>query len=206
MPKIVDPEERRRAVAEAVLRVVARDGLESASLRNVAAEAGLVIGSVRHYFADHTELLIFAMEELGRRIGRRIGARSEPLLALAPGEDGRALTENLFAELLPLDETRHRETVVWLAFTAAARTRPELRPCARRMHDGQRSLAAHVLTEARRAGSLPDGLDIATESLRLSALLDGLALQAVLQPDDVTPEAMRAVLRRHLASLRAPRP
>ncbi|MFI0741793.1 TetR/AcrR family transcriptional regulator [Streptomyces sp. NPDC021100] len=205
MPKIVDPDERRRAVAEAVLRVVARDGLESASLRNVAAEAGLVVGSVRHYFADHTALIIFAMEELGRRIGGRLTARSEPLLALEPGADGAALTEELFAELLPLDDARRREAVVWLTFTTAARTRPELRACAREMHDGQRALAAHVLTEIRNRGALADGLDTATESLRLCALLDGLTLQAVLQPDSVTPEAMRAVLRRHLDSLRAAR-
>lgn len=64
MPKIVDPGARRRAVADAVLRVIGREGVEGASLRNVAEEAGLAIGSVRHYFRDHDELLLFTMREL----------------------------------------------------------------------------------------------------------------------------------------------
>ncbi|MFI9589760.1 TetR family transcriptional regulator [Nonomuraea sp. NPDC052265] len=44
-------------VAGTVFGVVRRAGFEQASLRNVAEEAGLAIGSVRHYFAGHTELI-----------------------------------------------------------------------------------------------------------------------------------------------------
>jgi hypothetical protein len=43
--------------------------------------------------------------------------------------------------------------------------------------------------------------DVEVETERLAALLDGLALGGVLQPDLTTPEVMRAVLRRHLDSL-----
>jgi AcrR family transcriptional regulator len=43
-----------------VFRVVRRAGFEQASLRNVAEEAGLAIGSVRHYFDGHTDLMVFA--------------------------------------------------------------------------------------------------------------------------------------------------
>ena len=50
MPIVVDPEERRRDLAEAVWRVVRRDGLERASVREVAREAGVSMGSLRHYF------------------------------------------------------------------------------------------------------------------------------------------------------------
>ncbi|MFI9723214.1 TetR/AcrR family transcriptional regulator [Streptomyces sp. NPDC052396] len=202
MPKIVDAQARRREVAQAVQRVVSRAGsLEAASLRNVAAEAGLAIGSVRHYFTDHTELLTFAMEDLGRRIGRRVRERAEPLLHPAVDLDRRALTEELFAELLPLDDTRHQEAALWLAFTTAARTRPELRPCARELQEGLRTLIGQVLAEARRMGGVPQRLDAELESLRLAALLDGLTLQAVLYPGLVTATEMRRVLRRQLDQL-----
>uniref|UniRef100_UPI0031E3F194 TetR family transcriptional regulator C-terminal domain-containing protein n=1 Tax=Saccharothrix mutabilis TaxID=33921 RepID=UPI0031E3F194 len=40
---------------------------------------------------------------------------------------------------------------------------------------------------------------------RLAALLDGLAVNAVLQPDLMIPAKMRAVLRRHLDGLAASR-
>ncbi|MFG2092315.1 TetR/AcrR family transcriptional regulator [Streptomyces sp. NPDC048612] len=203
MPKIVDPVARRRAVAQAVLSVAARQGLEHASLRNVADEAGLAVGSVRHYFADHDELMTFAMRELSRRIGDRIRNHAERLLTPDGSTDRRAATEELLAELLPLDEARRQESALWLAFTAATLTRPELRPCAAEMQANLHTLMSRVLHEARCAGGLPGGLDIELESARLAALLDGLNLQATLLPDRYPPKLLRQVLRRHLDTLRA---
>ncbi|WP_043263171.1 TetR family transcriptional regulator C-terminal domain-containing protein [Streptomyces sp. CT34] len=203
MPKIVDPEARRRAVAQAVLAVVAQRGLEGASLRNVAEEAGLAIGSVRHYFTDHDELMIFAMRELGRRTGERIRAHAERLLAPDGDLDRRAATEELLAEFLPLDDARREEAVLWITFTAATHTRPELRPCAAEMQQDMRDLVARVLSEARRMGGMPADLEVDVESRRLTALLDGLTLQAALLPDRMPPKQLRQVLRRHLDALRS---
>ncbi|MFI9046978.1 TetR/AcrR family transcriptional regulator [Streptomyces sp. NPDC053427] len=203
MPKIVDPVARRRAVAQAVLSVAARQGLEHASLRNVADEAGLAIGSVRHYFADHDELMTFTMRELSRRIGDRIRTHAERLLTPDRGTDRRAATEELLAEFLPLDAARRQEAALWLAFTAAAHTRPELLPCAAEMQADLHTLMSRVLHEARYAGGLPADTDVELESTRLAALLDGLTLQATLLPDRYPPKLLRQVLRRHLDALTA---
>lgn len=203
MPKIVDPAARRRVVAQAVLDVAARHGLENASLRNVADEAGLAVGSVRHYFANHDELMTFTMRELGRRIGDRIRIHAERLLAPDGRTDRRAATLELLAELLPLDEARRRESALWLAFTTAAHTRPELRPFAAEMQAGLHTLISRVLHEARCVGGLPGDMDIELESTRLAALLDGLTLQATLLPDRYPPKLLLEVLRRHLDALRA---
>ncbi|WP_405680891.1 TetR family transcriptional regulator C-terminal domain-containing protein [Streptomyces sp. NBC_00868] len=203
MPKIVDPVARRRAVAQAVLSVAARQGLEHASLRNVADEAGLAIGSVRHYFADHDELMTFTMRELSQRIGDRIRTHAERLLAPDGRTDRRAATEELLAEFLPLDEARRQEAALWLAFTAAAHTRPELRSCAADMQAALHSLMSRVLHEARLAGGLPPDMDVELESTRLAALLDGLTLQATLLPDRYPPKLLQQVLRRHLDNLKA---
>lgn len=206
MPKVVVAETRRHDVAQAVLRIVGRDGLESASLRNVAQEAGLAIGSVRHYFASQSELMIFTMEELRQRIDRRIRRHAEQLLGPDPGVDRRTRTEELLAEFLPLDETRREEAVLWTAFITAACTRPEFRPCARRMHVEMRELIARVLYEAQKSGGIPADLDIELETLRLAALLDGLAMGGVPYPGGVAPGAARDILRRHLQSLTVPAP
>ena len=60
MPKIVDHEQRRTEIAEALWRVVARQGLEGATIRAVAAEAGWSRGIVEHYFDNKEELLAFS--------------------------------------------------------------------------------------------------------------------------------------------------
>lgn len=207
MPKVVNPEVRRLAVTEAVFRVICRDGLEGATLRNIAEEAGLAIGSVRHYFTGHTDLTVFALAALRDRVTARILGHVERLLpadSADPTVDQRAEVEQLLAEFLPLDEQRRQEIVVWLEFVTAARTRPELQGHARELYDGMRMVVGRVLDRARRTGRLRDNLDIAVESERLSVLLDGLAMNAVLQPDRLPPNMIRRILAAHLDGLEEP--
>lgn len=198
VPKIVDPEARREEVVEAVFRVVRRHGLEQASLRNVAEEAGLAIGSVRHYFAGHTELMVFAMQAMAERVERRL---LEHVERLATAADRMPVAESMLAELLPLDERRRDEATIWLAFATAARTRPELRPHAEEAFDGMRRLVRRVLDGARALGRLREDADLEVETDRLCALIDGLTVQAVLHPDRVDAGTMTRALRAHLASL-----
>ncbi|GAA1654754.1 TetR/AcrR family transcriptional regulator [Actinoplanes couchii] len=200
MPKIVDPQERRRMVADAVHVVVTRNGLEAASLRNVAEEAGLAIGSIRHYFTGHDELLIFALQELGRRVSERVWAHAETILGEARA-DRRRHTEDLLAEFLPLDAARHDELVLWHEFAMAARTRPALLAQANETHQILQDLVIRTVRGAQAAGGLPADLDVEVEGIRLRALLDGLGMQAVLFPQRFPPELQREVIRRHLDSL-----
>src|SRR4029450_9629084 len=110
MPKLVDPDQRRSELAQAVWTVIRRDGLQRASVRNVAREAGLSMGSLRHYFASQSELLCFAMQLVGDRGRARVAA-------LEPAADPRRRARQLLHELVPLDDERRAEAEVWLGFT-----------------------------------------------------------------------------------------
>ncbi|TDC97418.1 TetR family transcriptional regulator [Nonomuraea deserti] len=204
MPKVVDPAARRDEVVDAVFRVVRRAGFEQASLRNVAEEAGLAIGSVRHYFDSHTDLMTFAMRASIDRVSARLVERLGPLLAATGRDRGAGNVELMLSELLPLDEARRDEAAVWLAFTTAARTRPELQPLAREAYDGMRRLVRRIVDGIAR--HRPLGADAGVETERLAALIDGLTLAGVLHPERMTPELMRDALRRHLQALAEPRP
>lgn len=203
MPKIVDRTTRRTEVVEAVFRIAERDGLEHASLRNIAAEAGLAIGSVRHYFDDHSDVLEFAMRELVDRLTQRIVGRAARLIDPPPDLDRRAAVEDLLAEFLPLDAQRHLECTAWLAFTNAARTRPTLQAYARELHDGLRMIIGRTMHRIEASGLAPERFDVTLETERTAAMLDGLTMAVVLQPDSTSADTARAVLRRHLDSLLA---
>ena len=97
MPKLVDPIARRRELAQAVRRVVRRDGLERASVREVAREADVSTGSLRHYFGSQSELMVFAMRLVIEHIEERLAALEIPA-------DPMPAARAVFAELLPLDE------------------------------------------------------------------------------------------------------
>ncbi|MFD5830345.1 TetR/AcrR family transcriptional regulator [Lentzea sp. NPDC060358] len=198
-PRVVDPAARRQAVAEAVFRVVVRDGVEQASLRNVAVEAGLAIGSVRHYFDTHDDMIVFAVEALIHSIDERVFAH---VAAMGDRTDPRRPGERVLGEVLPLDERRRDEAVLWLAFATAARTRPSLLPHAERLYDGLRRLCLRAVTVMAEAGTISASLDLALEAERLASLLNGLTVDGVLHPDRMTPELTVSLLRRHLDSLR----
>ncbi|MFD9704042.1 TetR/AcrR family transcriptional regulator [Lentzea sp. NPDC059081] len=198
-PRVVDPVARRQSVAEAVFRVVVRDGVEQASLRNVAVEAGLAIGSIRHYFDSHDDMIIFAVEALIRSIDDRVMAH---VTAMGDRTDPRRPGERVLSEVLPLDERRRDEAVLWLAFATAARTRPSLLPHAEKLYDGLRQLCLRAVTVMAEAGTIASSLDLGLEAERLASLLNGLTVDGVLHPDRMTPDLTVSLLRRHLDSLR----
>ncbi|MBF6060442.1 TetR family transcriptional regulator C-terminal domain-containing protein [Nocardia terpenica] len=202
MPKLVDRDSRRREVVDALFRVAVRDGLHRASLRAVADEAGLNIGSVRHYFADQRELMRFAMQTMldrvDDRLQRRIDEAGDPS-AFGPARL-RHLAADLLAELLPLDETRRAEAAVFIDFITAARTNPAIGgDLAHQAAVGTRTLVRRILV--RMTESAAPRLDLDTETERLTSLLDGLSLNAILHPDLIDPGECIKVLQAHLDQL-----
>ncbi|MFG3417588.1 TetR/AcrR family transcriptional regulator [Micromonospora sp. NPDC049460] len=189
MPKIVDVEARRAELAEAVWRVVRRAGLAHASVRNVAREAGLSAGSLRHSFPSQTALTVFAMRLVAERIQTRIEA-------IDVTGDQLRVVERSIAEMLPLDADRLAECQVWLAFSAQSLVDPALRPLSVEMHRLLRQAFTNLVT--RIAG--PD-VDRSLEARRLYALVDGLILHTVLHGE--SPRRARAVVKAHLAALAA---
>lgn len=49
--------QRRAALIEAALRVIARDGLAAATTRAIAAEAGMSLASLHYAFTSRDELI-----------------------------------------------------------------------------------------------------------------------------------------------------
>ena len=200
MPKIVDHETRREEIAEALWRVVRRDGIRAASVRTIAAEAGWSAGAVRYYFPDQAGLLSFAMDLVSRRVTERITAL-EPRRAVRPRS--HCATSRRHCRSTPSGAPS--STSGWPSWprprpsrTAAACTNTSTRcttDCVRLCES-----LLHALSES---GALRDDLELRREIERLHALIDGLALHAAIQPDRTTPARVRQLLRHHLETLLA---
>jgi DNA-binding transcriptional regulator YbjK len=54
--------DRRRLIVEAALRVIARDGVNAATHRAVAAEAGVALASTTYHFSSKTQIVTEALE------------------------------------------------------------------------------------------------------------------------------------------------
>ncbi|HCG55716.1 MULTISPECIES: TetR/AcrR family transcriptional regulator [Brevibacterium] len=118
MPKIVDHDQRRRELVEATLRIVVRQGLAGATMRDIAAEAGYANGAIKSYFASKSDLLaatyLFVYEATNRRVElSTVGLR------------GIAALRAFAREVLPVTPELHDEARVVLSFLAEVAQSPD---------------------------------------------------------------------------------
>lgn len=196
MPRHVDPEQRRHDVARAVWRVVRRSGLAAASVRAVAQEAGLSVGSLRHYFGEQRELQVYAFRLIIERYERRLAA-VDPALPL------RERIEQVMWALLPVTPEQVEEEQVRLEFLVQSRIDPELSAIV----DEDRAEALRMIHEMLRLlradGQAPPDVDVEATAVEFLALLNGLAQAAALHPAAMPGDRLRQACRRWLDGLAA---
>ena len=194
MPKEVDHDARRRELADAACRVIARHGLAATTLADVAEESGWSIGSMRHYFPNKDQLIAAALWRVGERVDERIRDRTAGGMTMS---DLRAAA----TELLPLDAARREEALVYLAFLAQAAIVPALADAAEGAAQRLQEPLAARIAHAAAAGELPACVDAEHEAARLRVLLDGLRLQLITTPEHTSAGWALGVLDDHLAAL-----
>ncbi|KZN98505.1 TetR/AcrR family transcriptional regulator [Pseudobacillus badius] len=185
MPKIVDHDKRKKDIAEATWRVILEQGMEGATVRNIAKEADLSLGALRHYFSTQNELLVYAMELVKEQAEARI---NQIVLENLPP---KAALLKILMELVPATPETMAETEVWFAFIAYARHKDA--PFSAQ-DDGVWDGISRMVYSLYQANLLKDGLNPSLEAERLYALVDGLALHALLDPDRVDRERLIDVL------------
>ena len=81
MPRPSNTEERRKQIAGALIKVMARRGYDGASIAGIAKAARLTPGLVHYHFASKQEILLAALDELvarhAARLEERLGAAGE---------------------------------------------------------------------------------------------------------------------------------
>ena len=177
---------RKARLAEAVWQVVREQGIGAVSVRSVAREAGVAVGSLRHLFPTRAELVEFSAELMVTRVTdriRRIPAR----------EDVQHYAFDVVRELLPLEPDSRAELEVNIALIAEAPALPEL---ATIRDDAYRQVAGVCAGLVEQLTGRPHDL----QARRLHALIDGLALHVLQSPPGEHAWAV-AILQDEIAGL-----
>jgi AcrR family transcriptional regulator len=175
MPKIVDHDERRLELLDATWRIIARHGLEGATLREIATEAGFANGALKPYFPTKETLLEFAFGHVFNRTNQRISD-------VTAGKSGLAALRAFCLEVLPLDEERVNEARIVIPFWQKAVNDPQ------KALIHQRSMAEWLdairrwLSEARQAGDVSTTVEDAILARQLLNMLLGAQIEAALAP------------------------
>lgn len=194
MPKIVDHDERRRVIVEALWRVVARDGAHEVSVRHVAAEAGMPKSSIGHYVGTMPQLLGLAVDQV-------IEANTDYFMTLDLLElDADKVTEVLVTMVPATDSRRHRSGV-WLLLVSQAGADPEFADVLKRLNGAVIEGLRELLAGMAQQGLLHPSRDVETEAARLHALIDGISIHCMTDPGLRSEADVRAILRAEVVAL-----
>jgi DNA-binding transcriptional regulator YbjK len=197
MPKIVDHDERRRVIVEALWRVIARDGANEVSVRHVAAEAGMPKSSIGHYVGTMPQLLGLAVDQLVEINTDHI--MTLDLLELTVDK----VTETLCTLVPVTPEQRHRSGV-WLLLIAQAGADQEFAEVLHRLNASVDEGLRELLGAMAQQGLMHTTRDVDTETRRIHALIDGLAVQCMTDSTLRSEADVREILRSEVVALGEP--
>lgn len=180
MPRVVDHEERRWEIVLALWLVIAQHGIEGVSLRHVAAEAGVSMGRIQHYFGTKDALVLAGCTAL---VDRAYGGYLETADA-APRE--RLL--HVMSQQIPRDDAGRTGVSVWYAYVAKSINDAAVRQVLAEARRGAEDECVRLI-RADRDTSAEDAL---TQARRLLALADGLTLRVLVR--DLEPGEAVAML------------
>jgi AcrR family transcriptional regulator len=175
VPKIVDHDERRLELVDATWRTIARLGIESATMREIATEAGFANGALKPYFPTKDTLLTFAFGHVFNRTNERIAE-------VTAGKSGIPALRAFCVEVLPLDEERINEARIVIPFWQKAINDPQKAAIHRDSMEQWHAAILEHLAQARRNGDVSSAVDDGAIAGHLLNMLLGAQIAAALAP------------------------
>ncbi|WP_410667662.1 TetR family transcriptional regulator C-terminal domain-containing protein [Amycolatopsis sp. cmx-4-68] len=194
MPKQIDHDRRRAQIAEATWRLIAKRGIEAATMREITAALGMAHGALKHYFPDKNAIVKAAFTHVFEATNTRIGERLGEVTGLAG-------LRVFCREVLPADEVTELEARVVLPFWQRALADAELESVFAAAMTEWRSRMAGFLRAAREDGSVTS--PVADEVLveQLLTMLNGTQVHALLTPKVTTARLQWRMVEAFIESL-----
>ncbi|MDV3347287.1 TetR/AcrR family transcriptional regulator [Leptothoe sp. LEGE 181152] len=187
-------EDRRIEIAKAAWQVIVREGLDRTSMRAIAQELGSSTGVVTHYFRNKEELTLFALEQV-------VKGTLEYMETRAQGLDGISRLEAMLFSALPLEVSDRDDWTVWIAFLGYSIGREHLVQAHQKRYSQIQQVLRKELSDLQTAKLIRADLDLALEANALIALVDGIGIGVVINPDQVSIEQQQYLIQQHIHGL-----
>jgi AcrR family transcriptional regulator len=168
-------ERSRATILQAAIPLFAEQGYRGASLASVAGAAGLTQAGLLHHFPSKEDLLLHLLDERDRDDGRRLSG----MLA----EEGLAFV-NVLEALVEHNQTTPELVRLFTTLVAegTSRDHPAHDYFVAR-YERIRRRVARSLREGQRSGEIREDIDIDAFVPVILAVMDGLQIQWLLNPE-----------------------
>jgi AcrR family transcriptional regulator len=184
------PKDRHQEILEAAARVITARGLADTRIQDIAERCGVSPGLILYYFESKDRLLVealtFANDQFYLRLSRelrRMRSARERLVRLI---------ELSVPGLLPEFE-RLDEWALWIEIWVLALRDPSMAKEREVLDRRWRQSIADVIRHGRSTGEFPEGEAADDLGVVLGALIDGLAIQVLMNDSALSPERMQKV-------------
>lgn len=192
MPKLIDHETKKLDIAHAAWRIILKEGVAAASVRNIAKEAGITLGALRYYFTSQEELLAFT-EDL---VHATLAERTAELFMVDLQPQQKIL--HLLTGLLPGAGREEAAVEARLIFKLQSKHAGKSYDAGR---DSIYQAVKSILSNLVMLNLLKKDTDLSLETDRLYALMDGLAMDVMLRGTENRAQKARNILEIHLNSI-----
>jgi AcrR family transcriptional regulator len=197
MPKIVDQDERKKHVAKATIRIIARSGFESLTMRKVANEAGISYGSVFHYFDTKDAVLLEAARYV---INLQIESIQSESKSARTGSPLSKLKGLLLRDAV-VDKSTYDGTAVWTAFVVAAVHNESFAQEHEKISSRWIATLEALLQKAIDAGEISNKINVRDEATTLWVLCAGFNQRGLIKPKNLKPGRQVKLINTYLEKL-----
>lgn len=188
MPKLIDHTARKKIVAQAVWKLLNERGVSAITIRNVAAEAGISTGSLRHIFDNRVDLLTYALDLIGQETEESMQAVS------VQGQDVLN-TIKVLEHFLPITPRSKAISRITLSMVSELRQVPGIKDILVARLEQIRSYFYEMLMHLDDAGQITTGTDLKVQANKLTVLSYGLSTKAIIGGKGSDPVNISKIFR-----------
>jgi AcrR family transcriptional regulator len=179
--------DRHQEILDAAARVITERGLAETRISDIAEQASVSPGLILYYFDSKDRLLAEALTYANDQFYLRT---SREIRRLPSARDQlRRLVDLSVPGYLP-EYGRLDEWALWIEVWVRALRDEEMAKDREVLDERWRSQIADIIRAGKETGEFTGTDDVDELALRLASLIDGLAIQVVMNDSKVTPERM----------------
>jgi AcrR family transcriptional regulator len=180
--------DRHQEILEAAARVITDRGLGDTRISDIAERCGVSPGLVLYYFESKDRLLVEALTYANDTFYL---AQSRDLRRLATAREQFERLVDLSVPGLLADAERLEEWALWIEIWVRALRDPALAKEREVLDRRWRQSIADIIRSGRESGEFPSGEDPDDLGMVIGSLIDGMAIQVLMNDTQVSPQTMK---------------
>jgi AcrR family transcriptional regulator len=180
--------DRHQEILEAAARVITDRGLGDTRISDIAERCGVSPGLVLYYFESKDRLLVEALTYANDTFYL---AQSRDLRRLASAREQFERLVDLSVPGLLADAERLEEWALWIEIWVRALRDPALAKEREVLDRRWRQSIADIIRSGRESGEFPSGEDPDDLGMVIGSLIDGMAIQVLMNDTQVSPQTMK---------------